>query len=674
MTRSTIVQLSWIPRNDEEWSTDIKSNIREIRLTPAISVDRSLSGLRGHDLGNSVMLWADGIDGQIGKLSSIPGNYFCRGLDERKDKSWQSCIDGDEWKPKSDTLLDMYLYPKQNECPKISLLGNDMSVVLPSKIFFRELDYWLAGTDEDVVADRGSLDSPTTTFDDLEFSEECNSPCVQIRIENPEIGLKSILKPEQSGLTLKDTKSVRFSVLTKAQETALFGLPLRYDGAGNALLSSDALREPMDYSPTVKGVHDEVLPFEGGSNNGILGNGRKFQRLSRTETKKLQRQREHMMRLMSDWMYTKGLKRDTPERDLPQRYSSVYKAQSTSVVGWRELAMDTDELHFDKVYKGSNFYIATAANGSIYGWGSNQNGSLGINSRVKEVAGPVCIIGEASEFPRGVKREEFTSFHDISVGSRHAVVTLVTRGEKELLGWGCNRYGRLGTAVSVENVVSPTKLMLFVAQPLPKFAELGGNDENKRRLVENKKPLKRKGLLSCLGMCIEDQLINNLIDEFQESCAPVSLNLADTVYDSMMAVDTSRVEQVYCQDVFTLYLLDDGRIMAGGVIVESDLEIGNFPLRYIKCGRFKFKRILNTIGVANCVGLITTTDRVLIITVPYSMEHGDVIKPASVLLHNTYITAHATYLSLIDTSEWQVDQPEKGCKVPYNASHLIILS
>ncbi len=74
--------------------------------------------------------------------------------------------------------------------------------------------------------------------------------------------------------------------------------------------------------------------------------------------------------------------------------------------------------------------LAIRANGTMWGWGTNYNGRLGINSGVGNISSPASVVGG------------FTDWVSVSTGRFH---TVGLRANGTLWAWGGNAYGEMGT-------------------------------------------------------------------------------------------------------------------------------------------------------------------------------------------------------------------------------------
>jgi len=335
---------------------------------------------------------------------------------------------------------------------------------------------------------------------------------------------------------------------------------------------------------------------------------------------------------------------------------------------------------FKTILKGSNYFVAMTTNNEIYSWGANQNGTLGINSQVQEVSGPVAVISKDEEHPRGIAIQDGVEVVNVSNGSRHSIATLINNGEPELWGWGCNRYGRLGNGVSRDNNITPIKLMLFAAIPSGKGEvtndeNIGSSPKRQRNIIKKeKRSIARSAFISCMGICVEDEVLRSVVSELDRADQKTELELqldTEDFTDKITAIDTSWIKQTHCQDVFSVFLLKDGQLLIGGMIIESDLDIGNFPLRYIQCS-YKFDTILNSSGVKNWIALINKAGRLVIMKLPYTSSHGDVCRPTCITMHKAYTKKNISNVSFVETAGWAEDPEWKG--VPYDSTHLIIVS
>ena len=98
------------------------------------------------------------------------------------------------------------------------------------------------------------------------------------------------------------------------------------------------------------------------------------------------------------------------------------------------------EVTFSAIAAGGYHSVALAADGTVYAWGLNQVGQLGVGQSYSSTSSPELI-----HLP-GV------SFLDISAGQNHSLA-LATDGT--MYAWGSNDYGQLGVGQSYSSTSSP---------------------------------------------------------------------------------------------------------------------------------------------------------------------------------------------------------------------------
>ena len=102
---------------------------------------------------------------------------------------------------------------------------------------------------------------------------------------------------------------------------------------------------------------------------------------------------------------------------------------SSVVLGFVKSTKSTlpNALSFVKIVSGQNFNLGIRADGTLWSWGKNSNGQLGINS----------TIDQTQAIQVGTKN----NWIDIAAGQTHA---LGIQKDGTLWGWGSNTYGELG--------------------------------------------------------------------------------------------------------------------------------------------------------------------------------------------------------------------------------------
>jgi len=682
MAEKYYVHLGWMPRENNGFLKPICDNSYENLLPPGTEYSgKALQELRGYSIGSNILLWTqpDVSSAEVcGKISSIPSTYLTRGVITKDTGNWQSVVERSNWRPRADSGLENYL-SNNTEPVKSDILGDDFCIYTGKNIYLKDVDHWLPNNDvvmddigEDVLVEvtREMLSEESMEI----LSQEDQN--LEVKVKPPPRNLPGILKDppinRRPSVPSNSKKNVRFEVLTHDEEDQLYDVV--------AIISSrvdlNTYRSKSGFKPKIKTPLDEVDPSEGGYRRMKLS--ARLRRLGRSELRQVHKHKQKMLLLMYEFMYSSGLTATRPDSEVHFHVPSEYIAQS-ALTGWRELRIGpNNSFEYQHILKGSNYYVATTANGGIYAWGANQNGTLGINSQVQEVSGPVAVIANDNEHPRGIAIQDNVQVMSVSTGSRHCIATLMNSGELELWGWGSNRYGRLGNGVSRDNNITPIKLMLFAAIPS------GSEIKNKENTVEaeprrstkkkEKRSMARSAFISCMGICVEEDVIHTVVTEFDRANHKSELELQlvnEDFTDKITAIDTSWIKQVHCQDVFSLFLLQDGRLLIGGMIIESDLDIGNFPLRYIQSG-YKFDEILKSSGVKNWIALIDKAGRLVIMKLPYTSPHGDVCRPTCVTMHKAYTKKSISNVSFVETAGWAEDPEWKG--VPYDATHLIIVS
>jgi alpha-tubulin suppressor-like RCC1 family protein len=93
---------------------------------------------------------------------------------------------------------------------------------------------------------------------------------------------------------------------------------------------------------------------------------------------------------------------------------------------------------------GANHSLATRQDGTLWSWGYNDLGQLGISSSVTQLNNPIIVGG---------------TWTKVATKMDHAVGILSTNSS--LASWGSNEYGQLGLGVFGQNVYSPQFLSLF---------------------------------------------------------------------------------------------------------------------------------------------------------------------------------------------------------------------
>lgn len=104
-----------------------------------------------------------------------------------------------------------------------------------------------------------------------------------------------------------------------------------------------------------------------------------------------------------------------------------------------------------KAYAGWNHSLALKADGSLWAWGSNCYGQLGLGTVT--TYGAVNVKKEDHDEPKPVEIMD-----NVIVASAGSTYSLAVTSDYELYGWGDNRDGQLGLK-GVEIVPSPVKIM-----------------------------------------------------------------------------------------------------------------------------------------------------------------------------------------------------------------------
>lgn len=115
--------------------------------------------------------------------------------------------------------------------------------------------------------------------------------------------------------------------------------------------------------------------------------------------------------------------------------TTVTKSSPVSVVGgftdWCQVSVGYDHT------------LAVRRNGTAWGWGRGQYGTLGNNSSSAQ-SSPVSVVGG------------FTDWCQVSAGYSHS---LGVRSNGTAWGWGKNFYGGLGNNTTVDNISSPVSVV-----------------------------------------------------------------------------------------------------------------------------------------------------------------------------------------------------------------------
>ncbi len=202
-----------------------------------------------------------------------------------------------------------------------------------------------------------------------------------------------------------------------------------------------------------------------------------------------------------------------------------------------------------QVAAGNNFSLALAADGSVYGWGSNSSGQLGDADTTKRYTAPVRIDGlsEAAQ---------------IEAGDSYAVA-LMRNGT--VCAWGANVNGQLGNGTFARNhaparVMDPDDAGGFLSDVV--HVEAG---------VRTVVALKADGTIRCWGDGEYGQLGKGLAMHGPGTKLPFkALDRSDSTGH---LADVSRVAEGRC---FTAVLKNDGTVCSWGLHRHGELGLGDY--------------------------------------------------------------------------------------------------
>ena len=122
-----------------------------------------------------------------------------------------------------------------------------------------------------------------------------------------------------------------------------------------------------------------------------------------------------------------------------------------------------------QIYNGSSFCLALTSENSIYGWGDNSLGQLGIGYSIEDNVFMKPTIIDWSDNTKYILQ--------ISCGSAH---TLVLTSDGMVYGWGDNYYGQIGCGKDDENVPD-----IYHLKDLPKIKSIHCSFNQSFALTDN---------------------------------------------------------------------------------------------------------------------------------------------------------------------------------------------
>ena len=122
-------------------------------------------------------------------------------------------------------------------------------------------------------------------------------------------------------------------------------------------------------------------------------------------------------------------------------------------------ALENQELIYPapQLEAGGDFSVALKIDGSVWTWGNNENGQLGINKTDAYVDRPTAVPSLKS-VDKNYAQQESSGAHDmimdIAAGKSHVIMLTVSSGE--VISFGLNDHGQLGIDSRVLKTIAPT--------------------------------------------------------------------------------------------------------------------------------------------------------------------------------------------------------------------------
>ncbi|MBQ3462336.1 MAG: hypothetical protein IJH36_04365, partial [Clostridia bacterium] len=122
-------------------------------------------------------------------------------------------------------------------------------------------------------------------------------------------------------------------------------------------------------------------------------------------------------------------------------------------------ALENQELIYPapQLDAGGDFSVALKIDGSVWTWGNNENGQLGLNITDSYVDSPKPIPSLKSVDSSYAQTESSSShdmFIDVAAGKNHVILLTVSSGE--VISFGLNDHGQLGIDSRVIKTIAPT--------------------------------------------------------------------------------------------------------------------------------------------------------------------------------------------------------------------------
>eukprot|EP01017_Pseudomicrothorax_dubius_P010486 TRINITY_DN13752_c0_g1_i2.p1 TRINITY_DN13752_c0_g1~~TRINITY_DN13752_c0_g1_i2.p1 ORF type:complete len:418 (-),score=78.49 TRINITY_DN13752_c0_g1_i2:19-1272(-) len=219
-----------------------------------------------------------------------------------------------------------------------------------------------------------------------------------------------------------------------------------------------------------------------------------------------------------------------------------------------------NSVKFTAVACGWQHSIALASDGSVYAWGCNEDGQLGIGCNVGDLAKPTKIPSIQ------------TSIKAIRCGHSHSGA-LSESGE--LFLWGCNYDYRLMTETD-ENNYSPQLIALHSRQKKQRIIDFSlGVTHSALVTSEGTIYTGGNGTWGQLGLRITPSTPNALLMECSEPTDDENMEEAFCYLASVPTFNrVNKAIQVACGENFTLVLTESGQVFSFGRNTHGQLGLG----------------------------------------------------------------------------------------------------